>query len=146
MLSHIADLFSLKYIALSCGNLHCDRSLLVSSVCIQERAADIHDGLSSPVHHKPWRFCDYGNGNCLQVFLCHIGHHLLNILFVYHNGHSLLGLGNGNLRSVQSRIFLRHLVKVNLKSCCQLADGHRYTAGAEVVALLDQAAYLRTAE
>src|SRR5699024_3733157 len=59
---------------------------------------------------------------------------------------SLLGFGNGDFRSVQARIFFRHLVQVDLQSGCQFSDGNRYTARTEVVTFFDQKADLSSAE
>ena len=40
----------------------------------------------------------------------------LNILRIYNNCHTLLGLGNSKLRAVQTCIFLRYLIQINLKT------------------------------
>ena len=98
------------------------------------------------MHHKAGTLCNHSHADCLQVLFCRIGQERIHILGIHHHSHALLGFRNCNLRSVQTGILLRHLVQINLQTGSQLADGYRHTAGAEIVALFDDAGYLRTAE
>ena len=71
---------------------------------------------------------------------------LIDVLRIDDNGHSLLGLGDRDLRSVEARILLRHLVEADPESRRELADRDGHSAGTEVVALLDQMSDLLAAE
>ena len=116
------------------------------AVGIQERAGDIHDLLSSPGKHQSRILGDHSYGGSLQVLLCSVFQEFCLVLFIYYNSHTLLGLGDSDLRTVQSRVFLRNQVEVYLQAVCQLADGYGYSACAEIVTLLNQTGYLRTTE
>ena len=120
--------------------------LLVRAVCIEERSGEIYDLFSSPDQDKPRLFRDNGNFCRLQVFLCGVRHELIHIFRIYNNRHTLLGFRDGNLCSVKAGIFFRDFIKFNAKSVRKLADGHRHAARAEVVTLLDEAAYFLAAE
>ena len=116
------------------------------SVCVKEGSADVYDLLASPYKHKTGLLRNLGNNNGLKVLLFGKCQHLVGILLIDYDGHTLLGFGNRKLGSVKTRILLRNLVKVYAKACCQLADGNGNTAGTEVVTLLNQVAYLTAAE
>ena len=116
------------------------------AVGIQESTADIYDHLVSPVHDQALFFHNLSDNNRLQVFFLYIFHHFLKVVRVQHNCHTLLGLGNSKLRAVQTGIFLRNHIQIDAKAVRQFADSYGYTAGAEVVTLLDQAADFRATE
>ncbi len=118
----------------------------MGAVCIQEFPGDIDDFLSSPFQHQAGRFRNHGNGNCLKVFLRRITKESRNTFRAHHYRHSLLRFRDGKLRAVQSRVFLRHLIKVHYQTVGKFADCHRHAACAEVVALLNQPAYFPSAE
>ena len=118
----------------------------MSSVGIKEIAGDIDNCLSPPMHDKSRGLRDCGHDDRFEIFLMGIFHELLCVLLIDNNSHSLLRLGDGNFRAVETGIFLRDLVKINIKSSCELADCNRYTAGTEVVALLDQVGGIRPPE
>ena len=82
----------------------------MSTVGIQESAADIYNGLSAPVHHKSWTLCHYRYGYSLQIFLCRISQKTIHVFGIHHNCHTLLRLGNGDLCTVQACVFLRNPV------------------------------------
>ena len=142
----VSHICLIKQVACPVWNLQGHVRLLMCPVGVQEGPAQIHNGLAAPVHLKPWLLCHHCHGHCLQVFLCSIPKEPVNILWIHHHCHTLLGLGNGYLRAVQARIFLGNLVQINLKAGSQLSDGYRYAACAEVIALLDDSADLRPAE
>ena len=60
--------------------------------------------------------------------------------------HTLLRFGNGKLGAVQTLIFLRNGVQVDIETVRKLADGDGNAARAEVVAALDHPARFRVAE
>ena len=127
-------------------DLHFHIRLLVRAVCIEERSGEIYDLFSSPDQDKSRFFRDNGNLRRLQIFLCGVSHELIHILRIYNNRHALLGFGDGDLRPVKTGIFLRNFIQFNAKTVRQLADGYGHAARAEVVALLDEAAYFLAAE
>ena len=59
---------------------------------------------------------------------------------VHHDRHPFLRFGNCQFGSIQSFIFFRHRVQINLQPGRQFADRHRHAAGAKIIALLDHAA------
>ena len=65
-------------------------------------------------------------------------HELIFIFCGNYYGHTLLGLGDSKLCSVQAVIFLGYCVKVDIKTVCKLADGNGYSAGTEIVTTLDK--------
>ena len=142
----IGDLLLLKGTLRLHRHLHLDLRLLMGAVGVQERAADVDDGLASPVHHKTRALSDHCHRDRGQILLVGVCQELVHVLRVDDAGHTLLGLGDGDLRAVQARILLRDLVEVDVEARCQLADGDRNAAGAEVVALLDEQADLRSPE
>ena len=82
----------------------------------------------------------------LQVLLGGIFEELILVFRRHDDSHALLRLGNSELRSVKTFIFFRDKVKVDLQAVGQFADRYGDTARAEVIALLDQAGNLGTAE
>ena len=118
----------------------------MGAVRIQEGPGDIDDLLSSPEEHKPGAFRHHGHRGSLQVLLRRVGQEGFLVLLVHNHSHALLGLGDGDLRAVQTGVFLRNQVEIHPQACRQLADGHRHAARAEIVALLDETCHLRTAE
>ena len=116
----------------------CDMSLsdLCNAVCIEERSAEVNDGLSSPVHCKSGSFSNDRNSSGFKIFLVSLCNKAVNILSLKHNSHSFLRFGNCKLCAVKTVIFLSNLVKVNRKTVCKLADSNAYAACAEVIAAL----------
>ena len=116
------------------------------SVGIQECTGNIDDLFSSPGEYQT-RVLGYDcNFGCLQVLFCGIFQELLTVFRVDDNGHTLLGLGDGDLGSVEAGIFFRYFVQIDLKSRCQLADGNGNSACTEVVAFFNQKADFLAAE
>ena len=118
----------------------------MGAVGVKEGPADIHNNPAPPAHHQARFFRHHCHGHCFQVLLSGIGQEPVHIRRVNHNRHPFLGLGNGDFRSIQTRVFLRHLVKINLKPGSQFPDGNRHAACSKVIALLYEAAHLRAAE
>ena len=116
------------------------------SVGIQECTGNIDDLFSSPGEYQT-RVLGYDcNFGCLQVLFCGIFQELLTVFRVDDNGHTLLGLGDGDLGSVEAGIFFRYFVQIDLKARCQLADGNGNSACTEVVAFFNQKADFLAAE
>ena len=82
----------------------------------------------------------------LDILLTAEGNHSLYILLFNYYGHTLLRLRNRQLGSVQSVIFHRHTIEVDIQAIGQLANSHRNTSCAKVVRLLDQASNIATTE
>ena len=143
---HILYFFSSKDAVRTAWNIYGNAGLLVRPVGIQEGAGKIDDLFASPRQHKPWllRYDRYF-GSLQVLFLC-VRHEFVHIFRINHYRHTLLGLGDGDFRSVQARVFLRNLVKVYSQAVSQFPDRHGHAARAEVVALLDQPAYFFPSE
>ena len=118
----------------------------MSSVGIKEGSLQVYDGLAAPVQNKSGILRYNGNGYCLQVLLCGVSQELIHILRIYDNCHTLLRLGNGKLRAIQTSVLLGYLVKIYGQACCQLTDGNGYAACTKVITLLNNAANLFTTE
>ena len=116
---------------------HFDFRRQVRTVRVEEGAGQVHNVLASPVQHEA-RLCrDHGNRRRFQVLFLRILQEGIHIFRIDYAGHALLRLGNGNFRAVETRIFQRHLVELDLQAGRKLADCDRDAACAEVVALLD---------
>ena len=135
-----------KEVVLFGRHLHFHGGLLMSAVGVQEGTGNVYNLLASPLQHQAGLLGDNGHRHSLQVFFFCVSQELVKIGRIDYHSHTLLGLGNGDLRSVQSLVFLRHLVQVHHQACCQLTDGYRHTACAEIVALLDETADFLSAE
>ena len=112
----------------------------MSAVGIQESSGQIHDSLSSPVHHQSGALSNNSYRHSFQVFLLGIAEEGIYVFRIYYDGHTFLGLGNSNLRAIQTGVLLRYLIQVDLQPCCQLADGYGYAASAKVVTFLNDLA------
>ena len=99
-----------------------------------------------PQQHQPGFFRDLRHRDCLQILLCRIMQESFFIFRGYDNRHSFLRFGNRQLRSVQSCVFLGYQIQIYGQSVCQLPDRDRNAACTEIIAFLNQAAYLRSAE
>ena len=144
--SDIGYLFPFEEGILFGRNLYINVGLLMSSVRIQEGSGDIYDLFSSPYQNQTRTLGHDCNFYGLQVLLLGIFEELIHIFRIHNDCHTLLRLGNGNLGSVKTCIFFRHLVEVDTKARSQLSDGNRDTARTEVVTFLNQAADLRATE
>ena len=119
--------------------LHGHLGVLDSAVGIQEGTAQIHNGLALPVHDHAGAFCDHSHPVGFQILPLGGGDEGVGILRRHHDGHALLGFGDGQLSAVQTLVLFPHGVQLNFQAVGQLADGHGHAAGAEVVAALDEA-------
>ena len=97
-------------------------------------------------HTHTLRVGDIGYMRNLDILLTTEGYHRLHILLLNNYGHTLLRLRNSQLGSVQSVIFYRYSVKVDIQAICQFTDSHRDTSCAKVIRLLDKARYIASAE
>ena len=118
----------------------------MGTVGVQERAAYIYDGLASPVHDKARLTGNHCNRDSLQVFLGSKAQEFVYVRRIQDHSHTLLGLGDSNLGTVQAGILLRNLVQIDLQACRELTDRYRNTARTKVVALFNDLTDLRTAE
>ena len=116
------------------------------TVRIKECTGDIDDLLASPYEYESRIFGYDCNLSCLEVLFLGICEELVNILWSNNNCHTLLGLGDGDLCSVKSCIFLRYFIKFNSESVCKLSDCYGYAAGTKVVTFLNNMADFFSAE
>ena len=127
-------------------NIHGYAALLMCAVGIQERSGKVYDIFAAPLQHQTGFFGNNRHFGRFQIFLIRIFHKFRHILRIDDDRHTLLGFGDCQFRTVQTGIFLRHLVQIHGQTVCQLTDGNGYTARTKVVALLDQTAHFRPAE
>ena len=118
----------------------------LGTVGVQELTGKVNDGLAVPDLAHPLLLGHGGNDGRLKVFLGGVLHKGLGILGSHGHSHALLAFGDCQLGAVQTLVFAGDLVQVNVQAVSQLADGNGHTARAEVVAALDQAAGVLTAE
>ena len=120
--------------------------MLGCPVGIEKRAADIDDRLSVPVHDEALLVRHDRHGHGRRVLLARDIQELLHIFPADNDSHALLALADRQLGSVESVVFLRDRVQVNLQSVCELSDCDGDAARAEVVAALDHAARVAPSE
>ena len=125
---------------------HAHRGGLGRAVGREELAAHVHDGLAAPGHAQAGLLGDLGDNRGLEVLFVRVAQELVHVLGRQRHGHALLRLGDGKLGAVEAVVLLGHAVKVDEKPVGKLADGNRDTAGAKVVAALDEAARVAAAE
>ena len=98
------------------------------------------------MHAHARLFRDYGHRRGLQVLLVGQRDEGVHVLGGERHGHALLGFGDRELRAIEPIVLLGHGIQVDVQAVGQLANSHRHAAGAEVVAALDHAAGVPTAE
>ena len=138
--------FTLQNISLFIRNVYQNFCLLMRTVGIQESTGNINNFFFSPVQYQTRFFGNNGYHNSLQVFFVGVFHEFVNIFRIYNNCHTLLGLGDCDLGSVQTGVFFRYFIQIDLQTRCQFTDSYGYTAGTEVVTFLDQFTYFFSAE
>ena len=116
------------------------------TIGIQECSTNIYNLFISPDQYQSRCLCHNRNLYCFQVFFIGILQEFFHICRIYYNSHTFLRFRNCDLSSIQTCIFLRYFVQVDLQSVCQFSDGNRYSAGTEVITFLNQTADLRSAE
>ena len=112
--------------------------MLRRAIGIQERPADIHDGLPVPPHGEPGVFLHQSHLRGLKVLRRRQGQECFLVPGGHHHRHPLLAFRDGQFRSVQALVLLRNRVQVNVQPVRQFPDSHGHAAGAKVIAPLDQ--------
>ena len=147
---HIPQLFAQG--AAAEGNLlhavlfHHHTGVLLRTVGIQKCPGKVHNGGALPGHPQARLLRYHGNHRGFQIFLFRSGKESVHILRGQHHRHPLLGLGNGQLRAVQTVVLLGHLVQVDEQPVRQFANGHRHAACTKVIAPLNQPGYAAVTE
>ena len=136
----------IQIVVLPGRNLNCHAGLLMSAVGVQERPGQIYNFFSAPYQNQTGILCNNSHRNCLQIFLISVSQELIHVLRRNHNCHTLLRLGNRNLRAVQSGVFLWHLVQFYPQSVRQLTDGNGNAACTEIVTFFNNIGNLFPAE
>ena len=126
------------------GNIHA--GMLAGAIGIQESAGEICNGLSLPGHHHSLLPSDNSHAVGLQILLLGSGDKGIRVLGIHHNSHTLLGLGNGNFRTVQAVILFPNCIQINSQTGGKLTNGNGHTAGAKVIAALNEAGNFAVAE
>ena len=116
------------------------------AVRAEEFAGEVNDGFAAPDHPHPAGRGDPGHGGSLQVFGRGKLEEARDLLLVEDDGHPFLRFTDRQLGAVESLILLGDSVEVDIEAVGQLADRHRYTARAEVIAALDHPRGLRVTE
>ena len=138
-------------------HLSCERILLLHSSdlslrimfgsgTVNEFALKIcHDFIS--VEH-PHAFCisNISHMSNFHVLAVAVFHELGLVLSLYDYRHSFLRLTDSQLSSIQSVIFYRDSVEIDVESVCKLSDSHADSTCSEVVGFLDKFSHFRTAE
>ncbi len=119
---------------------------LLGPVRIQEGPGNIDNRSAPPFHDKPFCVRHIGNDGSFQIFFCRIFDELVRICFSDDHGHSFLGFGNSQFRAVETFIFLRYFIQINIETVCQFSDSHGYAAGAEIIAPFDETGHFSPAE
>ena len=125
---------------------HVGDLVLGCAVRVEELAGQVDDGDAVPGHAHARLGGNLGDDGCLQVLLGGVAHELLDVTVGDGAGHALLGLGDGELGAVKTVVLFGHGIKVDIQAVGKLAYGDRDTAGAKVVAALDQTAGIAAAE
>ena len=120
--------------------------VLGRTVGVEELAGQIDDGDAVPGHAHARLGGNLGDNGRLQVLLGGVAHELLDVTVGDGAGHALLGFRDGELGAVKTVVLLGHGIKVDIQAVGKLAYGDRDTAGAKVVAALDQTAGIAAAE
>ena len=120
--------------------------MLVGAVGVEELAGEVGNGLPLPGHDHAGLLGDHGHAVGLQVLGLGELDKLVCVLGGDHYGHTLLGLGDGQLGAVQAVVLLADGVEVDLQAISQLTNGNRNAACAKVVAALDEAGDLGVTE
>ena len=126
--------------------LHVNIHALRCAVAVQERARKIDNRIVVPGHTHARLLRNNGNRRGFQIFLVRKRNERVHVFGGKRHRHALLALGNGQLRAVQAVVFLRHAVQIDLQAVGQLAHGNGNAARAKVVAALDHATCIATAE
>ena len=120
--------------------------MLDRTVGVEKVPGQVGHHLALPGHDHPGALGDGGHRVGLQVLLGGGSHKGLRVPGGHDHRHALLGLGDGQLGTVQAVVLLAHRIQVNGQPVGQLADGHAHTAGAKVIAALDQPGHLPVPE
>ena len=125
---------------------HVGDLVLGRTVGVEELAGQVDDGDAVPCHAHARLGSNLGDNGRLEVLLGGVTHELLDVAVGDGAGHTLLGLGDGELGAVQAVVLLGNGVQIDIQAVGKLAHGDRDAAGAKVVAALDQAAGIAAAE
>ena len=113
---------------------------------VDELAGKVADQLPAVPHAHPATVGDIRHMSYFYVVGRAEGAEGVYILRLDHDGHPFLGFADGKFGSVQAGVLGRHTVQPDVQAAGEFAYGHAHAASSEVVALLDEARDLRTAE
>ena len=112
---------------------------LLRPIRVEEISRNIDDGIPSPLHDEAAGIGHISHDGGFEVFFCGIADELVCIFFSDDDRHTLLRFGNRQLGPIKAFVFLRYLIKIDVKAVCQFTDSDRDTACAEVIAAFDEA-------
>ena len=107
------------------------------------KVAHLHAGIEHP---HPAGIRNIGHMGHFDVIGPAEGHEALFISRFHDDGHTLMGLADGEFRRIEASILRGDAIQVDVQSPGEFADGDGDAAGAEVVRFLDETRHLRTAE
>ena len=116
------------------------------TVGIKEFPGKIDYFFTAPMHGEAARVGYPGYQGGFQVFFFRIFDEEVDVFWSNDDGHPFLGFADRQFGAVQSFIFLRHGIKVDIQAVSKLANGNGNAAGAEIVAALDEAGNLFISE
>ena len=121
-------------------------SVMLRSGAVDELTREVHDKPVAVEHAHAASVgyvCDMGH---LYVLAAAVRHHLLLVLCLDDDGHTLLRFADRKFRRVESAVLHRNPVEVYVKTVGKFSDGNADATGTEVVRFLDESGHFRTAE
>ena len=123
-----------------------DAGFLACTGRIDKGAREINDVLAAVFDDHPARIRHVGDVGAFEVFFVSHVAEGFPVFLGDDAGHTLLAFRDRQLGACEAFVFLRHAVEMNVKAVGKLANGDGNTASTEVVAALDHAGDLRSAE
>ena len=120
--------------------------LLCYAIGIEECPGDVDDVLIAPVHDQPFRVRSDSNDRRFQIFFRRVFHEFFHMFRSYYDSHAFLRFGNSQFRAIQTFIFFGNFIEIDIQAIGQFPNGDRHTAGAEVIAALDEDRHFMAAE
>ena len=102
---------------------HVGDLVLGCTVGVEELTGQVDDGDTVPGHAHARLGGNLGDNGRLEVLLGGVAHELLDVTVGDGAGHTLLGLGDGELGAVQAVVLLGHGVQVDIQAVGKLAYG-----------------------
>ncbi len=116
------------------------------SVRIEEGAADIDNRVALPMHGEAPFIRDVGHNGRFQIFFGGVADEGIRIFGSDDDGHAFLRFGNGKFRAVESFVFLRDGIQIDVDAVREFSDRDGNAARAEIVAAQDETRHFAATE